>query len=190
MEKRIEVRVSPTVYEPTDDSWLMEDIIGELDLDGEDVLDMGTGSGILAIAAAKRGGRVVGCDINPAAVKCAEKNAKRHKVDIEFRVSDMFDNVDERYDTIIFNPPYVPTPEDEPIDMESIAWVGKKRGRAVIDRFLAEAPKYLKEGGRIILLVSSLNKILDELKASFETEILGADSLFFEEIYVVELKPL
>jgi len=60
-----------TVYKPADDSYLLRDHIRELDLDGKKVLDMGTGSGIIAIEAAKSGAKVVAADINQEAIDFA-----------------------------------------------------------------------------------------------------------------------
>ena len=75
---------------------------------GDTVLDMGTGSGVNAILAAKRGARVVAVDINPHVLEAARDNARRNNVAglVEVRYSDVFSAVEEQFDLIIFDPPY------------------------------------------------------------------------------------
>jgi len=76
---------------------------------GETVLDLGTGSGALAIEAASRSTRVVAVDINPEAVRCARINALLNTLDnrIDVRLSDLFEAVaGERFDLIVCNPPF------------------------------------------------------------------------------------
>ena len=73
------------------------------------VLDMGTGSGIAAIAAARRGARVVAVDISTEAVRCARINVLLNRVDdrVEIRCGDLFEPVQgERFDLVLFNPPF------------------------------------------------------------------------------------
>ncbi|MBB6062428.1 ribosomal protein L11 methyltransferase [Thermosipho japonicus] len=96
---------------------------------GMDVLDLGCGSAILSILAKKLGaGRVLGVDNDPLAVEAAKENVERNNVDVEIRQSDLFSNVDGKYDLIVSN---------------------------IIAEILIEAlkdlPKYLKEDGIVIL---------------------------------------
>lgn len=75
---------------------------------GMRVLDLGTGSGINALAAASAGATVVATDINAAALQAAKANAERNHLTthISFLNTDLYDDVDERFDLIVFNPPY------------------------------------------------------------------------------------
>jgi len=179
-----------TVYEPAEDSRLFESAIRgkKGPQEGQRVLDVGTGSGILAIAAAKKGCSVTAVDINPEALEAARRNAEKEGVELELIESDLFKNVKDKFDFILFNPPYVPTEEWETRDMESVAWQGGKLGREVIDRFLEHAFDFLKPGGKILLLVSSNNQILPELQDKYNGYVLSNKKLFFEVLYVVELK--
>ena len=188
----IELDVFNGVYDPAEDSFLLAENLeagnrirvpgvdgGKCkDVDGgkcKDVLDMGTGTGLLAIVAARQGAKVTGCDVNPTAVECAQKNAKKNSVDVKFIVSDLFGNVRGKYDLIVFNPPYVPSPE-----IENDGCGGGKQGREVIDRFMKDVDEYLKPGGSVLLLVSSLNE--------FERgRVIARKKLFFEELRVLEL---
>ncbi len=90
-------------------------------LAGLHVLDLGTGSGILALVAARKGALVTAVDINPAAVEAARENASRNGVAIHALVSDQFDAIDARkFDLIVVNPPYF---EGDPRDAVAQAWL-------------------------------------------------------------------
>jgi release factor glutamine methyltransferase len=185
--------VEPEVYEPAEDTFLLAD---NLDVhEGERVLELGTGCGLLAILAAKAGARVLATDVNPAALRCARKNARAHDVEkrIEFRLGDLFEPVnDERFDLIIFNPPYLPVPHEEelgtPLDR---AWEGGPNGRTVIDRFLDELPQYLEPRGRILLVQSSLSDVKKTVhrleEKGFAVEIVS-QKLPFEELSLVRAR--
>ena len=183
----LEFRMHPTVYEPAEDSMLLADNLGVCG--GDVVLDMGTGTGFLALLAAIKAKKVLGVDVNPRAIEVARENALLNNIkNVEFRVSDLFSDIEgEVFDLIIFNPPYLPVDE---LDMLGRSWSGGSKGLGVIKRFLKSAPDYLKEGGGIRLLVSSLND-LDELREilnekKFRFEILAKKKLWFEEIYVIK----
>ena len=164
----------------------MLEILGKEDLAGKAVLDMGTGSGVLAIAAAKKGCSVTAVDINPAAIKLAKQNAKKEGVGIDFVVSDLFDKIKGKFDLIIFNPPYVRTADCEMLDMQSRAWAGGIDGMQVINRFLLTARDFLKPGGKILLLASSIDSELPEI-TGFKVNVLKRKPLFFEQLFVLEL---
>ena len=116
-----------------------------------EVLDMGTGSGVCAMFAAKYARRVVAVDINPAAVRCAEINALlnhlEHKIDV--RHGDLFAAVPgERFDLILFNPPFV---RGAPRDDRDRAW----RSSDVAERFAAGLRDQLNPGGFALVLLST-----------------------------------
>jgi methylase of polypeptide subunit release factors len=107
------------------------------------VLDMGTGSGVCALAAARFARRVVAVDINSAAVRCAEMNALlNHREErIEVRHGDLFTPVrEERFDLILFNPPFL---RGIPRDDRDRAW----RSNDVAERFAAGLGAHLNPGG-------------------------------------------
>jgi len=180
--------IFPEVYEPSDDTFLIADCL-EVREEAR-VLDLGTGCGILGVLAAERAERVLGIDINPQAVRCAKVNAKTNGIGgkMDLVRGDLFQPLkpNERFDLILFNPPYLPTPERESKGgwLEK-AWSGGPSGRRVIDRFLFEAPRHLTQEGVILLTHSDLSnvkrtrtilegkglktEILDELNFPFET---------------------
>jgi release factor glutamine methyltransferase len=151
------------------------------------VLDMGTGSGILAIAAAKKGCSVTAVDINPEAIKVAKENASKENLEINFILSDLFQNVNGKFDLIIFNAPYVPTENSEPKTMESKAWDGGETGLEVVNLFLSSVRDYLNEGGKIFLLVSSNTENPPQFKG-FDQKTLKKMPFFFERLFVLELR--
>jgi HemK-related putative methylase len=115
------------------------------------VLDMGTGSGVCAIFAAKYAARVVAVDINPAAVRCAGINVLLNHVErkIEVRHGDLFNAVPgEQFDLIVFNPPFL---RGAPRDDRDRAW----RSSDVAERFSAGLRDALKPAGFALVLLSS-----------------------------------
>ncbi len=184
--------IFPEVYEPSDDTFLMADCLEVKE--GAKVLDLGTGCGILGILATKRAERVLGIDINPHAVRCAKANAKTNEIEgkMDLVRGDLFQSLksDEKFDLILFNPPYLPTPERESEGgwLEK-AWSGGPSGRKVMDRFLFEAPKRLKEGGVLLLTQSSLTSVKKTLsilkKAGLKTEVMNKIGFPFETIFLL-----
>jgi release factor glutamine methyltransferase len=123
------------------------------------VLDLCTGSGVLAIQAARRGaGRVVAVDVSRRAVIAAALNARLNGVRVDARRGDLFAPVGgERFDLIVSNPPYLPGPVTElPRRGASRAWEGGPRGRAFVDRICAGAPAHLRPGGSLLVVHSSV----------------------------------
>ena len=148
----------PGVFEPPSDAWMMVASIGREPLGGASrVLDLCTGSGVLAIAAARRGaGHVVAVDVSRRAVLAAKLNARLNGVRLEGRRGDLFAPVArERFDLIVSNPPYLPGTA-LPRRGLARAWEGGPRGRAFLDRISAQAPAHLRPGGRLLLVHSSL----------------------------------
>ena len=178
------------VYEPAEDSLLLLKYVEER-VDGS-VLDMGTGSGVQAVAAASKAEvhRVVAVDIDPAAVEEARRLALEAGISgkIEFRVCDLFEGIgDESFDWIVFNPPYLPSEGDA----DEASWSGGQTGSEVITRFLSEAAVHLKPGGAIILVYSSLTGLeFERWGASYRIEVLEELLLFFERLFCVLLRPL
>ncbi|QLE74380.1 methyltransferase domain-containing protein [Streptomyces rectiverticillatus] len=123
------------------------------------LLEIGSGTGVVAVAAALAGcARVVAADINPAAVLNTSMNAARHGVSGRVRAfrSDLFDQLDpgERFDTVFWSSNYVLAPvEYQPRTMHERAYIDP--GYAAHSRFLEEAPGLLAPGGTVLLHFSS-----------------------------------
>ena len=112
------------------------------------VLDMGTGSGVSALLAARAGADVVAVDINPEAVACAKANAERNGLGhrISFLHGDLFEGVEGDFDLIIFDPPFR---WFEPRDLLERSHTDADY--RTLTAFMAEAPSRLRAGGLIIM---------------------------------------
>ncbi|HZU81433.1 MAG TPA: HemK2/MTQ2 family protein methyltransferase [Polyangiaceae bacterium] len=128
---------------------------------GAAVLDMGTGSGVAAVFAARRARRVLGVDVNPRAVLSARINALMHGVDdrVEVRHGDLFGPVDgERFDRVLFNPPFF---RGQPRDTFERAFFATD----VVERFAQSLGDHLAPGGQCLLVLSSSGDEREILRA-------------------------
>ncbi|MEM2874749.1 MAG: class I SAM-dependent methyltransferase [Candidatus Hadarchaeales archaeon] len=184
----LELEAWPGVYEPAEDSLMIAENISVCA--GEVVLDIGTGCGLLAILAARMGGRVVATDVNPLAIACARENARTQGVldRVDLRLGDLFEPVgDERFDLVLFNPPYLPvSPDERTGDLLELAWDGGKTGRSVLDRFLKELPDHMNPGGRALFVQSSLTGEHDTAeaieKSGLRWRVISRKKFSFEEL--------
>jgi release factor glutamine methyltransferase len=152
--------VPPGVYAPQEDTDLLARALADEPLPhGADVLDVGTGSGALAMVAARRGTRVTAVDTSWRAVLTARLNAWLAGLPVRARHGNLFAPVRGRsFDLILANPPYVPSPvEGRSPHGTSRAWNGGQDGRLVLDRICAEAPSLLRPGGVLLIVHSALS---------------------------------
>jgi release factor glutamine methyltransferase len=154
---------------------------------GTRLLDLGCGSGVVAIFAARQGLSPTACDINPEAVRCTRLNAALNRLEdwIDVRAGDLFEPVrGERFDLVLFNPPFFPGRATEP-------WEHAWRSEGVLDRFLAGLPDVLAPDGRAILILSTVaSGALERLESSgFRTRILAERQLLLERLSIVEVTP-
>jgi len=165
------------LYEPAEDSYLLLEQVKKY-AKGK-VLDLGTGTGILAEAALERTKDVLAADINEEAVNFVKKKG------IKAVRSDLFSNIKGRFDLIIFNPPYLPKEVREPDD-SALSTTGGKKGSEIIERFLCEAKEHLEKDGKILMIFSSLTPNVDKLikKYNYKHKKLSEKSFFFEKLYV------
>ena len=178
------------VYNPAEDSYLLADNL-EIS-EGQSVLEIGTGSGIVAMYASRLTDKITVTDINFDACELARRNFRDNGIEgIEILFGNLFEPVKERkLDVILFNTPYLPTEDDEVIDDTiNYAFDGGVNGRKVIDLFLNEVGNHLNDGGIVQLIQSSLSgneetlKMLDEL--GFIAEIKEKEHFFFEDITLI-----
>jgi len=172
------------VYTPEADTWLLLDAARVEVKAGDRVLEIGTGSGLIAAELAQVTG-VVATDINPHAVLCARQKG------VDVVQSDLFCGIRSTFDLIVFNPPYLPTqPEERINDWLEHALDGGLNGRVVIGRFAGQAGRVLAPGGRILLLISSLTGLPEVrdlfFKEGFVSEILLRKVVEDETLYVLK----
>jgi release factor glutamine methyltransferase len=168
------------IYKPREDSYLLEKYVKKL-VKGK-VLDVGTGSGILALAALENTKDILAVDIDNEAVELVRKKG------INAVISDLFEKVGSKFDWVIFNPPYLP--EDGEEDEESkIITTGGKKGYELIEKFFSEVGNYLNKDGRILIVFSSLSGDVGNIirKYGFKFRVLEEKKLFFEKLFVVEV---
>ena len=175
------------IYKPREDSKLLEKYVRKYSK--SIVLDIGTGSGIQAITAAKskKVKKVIATDIQKSIIEPFKKKIKNKK--IKFIVSDLFKNIkNKKFDTIIFNPPYLPSE----LKVKDLTLEGGKKGYEVIEKFLNDVNTYLKPDGLILIIFSSLTKKdkVDEFIKNnlLESKLLEKQHYFFEDLYVYLIK--
>ena len=187
----LSLSISSEVYEPAEDSELLA--FHSRSLKGK-ILEIGTGSGLVSILNAKTNlsNEVLATDISPDALECARKNAESNSVrNISFLQSNLFEKIEGKFDSILFNPPYLPTSKEERLQGPlNYAFDGGEDGRKTLDLFLEEFDKFLAPNGRLLLIQSSLNHmertILILKNKGFEVQILDQKPFFFEIIYLLE----
>jgi HemK-related putative methylase len=149
-----------------EDTRLIAEKVSQLEFD--DALEVGTGTGYVAIHLARLGRRCRGVDINPLAIECARANAAANGVDVAFDRSDLFDNVEGTFDLIIFNPPYGSAGGAGPLGrlmdvvksllpkeneaFSRFVYLFVRRGhRRLVHRFLTQARTHLRPGGSLVI---------------------------------------
>src|SRR5271165_827759 len=155
---------------------------------GADVLDMGTGSGVCAIAAAKYARRVVAVDINPAAVRCTQINALINHLEnkIEVAHGDLFAPVKGRcFDIVLFNPPFI---RGAPRNDADRAW----RSLDVAERFAAGLGEYLTPSGFALVLLSTYGDasafVREFLRWNFDISIVAERAFVNEKLTLLRLR--
>ena len=152
-------KVNPGVLIPRQDTETLVEEVLKAVTPGMEVLDLCTGSGCIAVSLAKfvPGAKVQGVDISTEALKVSEENARRNGVNVHFFLSDMFGQVEGKFDMIVSNPPYIPTGEIQGLmpevkDFEPhLALDGKEDGLWFYRILAGEGKKYLKPKGTLMV---------------------------------------
>jgi release factor glutamine methyltransferase len=167
----------PGVFAPRSDTWMLAEVLtSQAGLEGADVLEVGTGSGAIAVAAARGGAAsVTAVDVSRRALLCAWLNARLNGARVEPRHGDLFAPVrDRRFDYVVSNPPYLPSPDPQaarrlPKRGPARAWEGGSDGRSILERICAQVVYHLRPGGTLLLMQSSvtgLTRTLDVLESA------------------------
>jgi len=166
------------IYEPREDSFLLAKYVEKF-ARGK-VLDIGTGSGIQAETALKHTKSILAVDIDKEAVNYVKKKK------IKAKVSDLFSNIDDKFDLIIFNPPYLPDEKLEDIESK-LTTSGGRYGYEILERFFSRVNKHLNKNGKILIVFSSLTnkEKIDNIinKNNFRFKLLEKQKIFFEVLY-------
>lgn len=196
---KLKIETHSEVYDPAEDTFLM---LGSIDVsENDDVFEIGTGTGIIALACAQKGANVLCSDINPFSIEITKQNYEKNKLllkgSLEIREGNLFSVLkeNEKFDVIIFNPPYLPTKKNEKVE----GWYNKALDGGIdgldsIERFLKELHKYLKKDGKAYFIFTSLSnrKKLDAMikKASLVSTIVSSQQFNNEiiDVYLVKIK--
>ncbi len=178
----LEFKVSPAVFIPRPETEiLVETAISIVQgswsmVHGLKILDIGAGSGCIAISLAKLlpHANITAIDISEKAIRIAQQNTTLNNVKINFFLSDLFSNYELQtmnYELIVANPPYIPTAEIETLQPEikyepRIALDGGKDGLDFYRRIISDSLHYLKEGGFLIMEMGFNQK--DHIKNIFQ----------------------
>ncbi|MFD7911962.1 HemK2/MTQ2 family protein methyltransferase [Streptomyces sp. NPDC059752] len=149
----------PGVYQPQADTLFLAEALSQEELGPRtDALEIGTGTGALALHAAGRGARVTAVDVSWPAVVTARLNSLRRRLPLRVLHGDFATRTAGcRFDLVVTNPPYVPAPGvGLPSRGPERAWDAGPDGRGVIDRICAGAPSLLRPGGVLLMVHSAM----------------------------------
>jgi len=194
------IETHPAVYEPAEDTYLMLDHLPNVAQ--KTFLEIGAGTGIISLFAARNAKKVVCTDINPYAIKLIRRNIKLNckllKCTPAVRVGDLFSPIkpSEKFDFIVFNPPYLPNDPPDGILKQtnqkkwlSKAWEGGTCGCEITDLFLQKVKKHLSPSGLILTVTSSavgLPKFLSlAKKANLMFTVVNTNRFSFETLYLL-----
>lgn len=183
-----------TLIPRQDTETLVEEVLLYLH-DGMEILDVCTGSGciLLSLLMYSNDCRGVGCDLNPAAVALAERNAEALGLEASFVQSDLFDKVDGRFDLIVSNPPYIETEVIQTLDTvvkgyePHTALDGGKDGLDFYRRLVTEAKRYLRKEGMLFFEIGynqaeSVSQLLAEAgyrEITVKKDLAGLDRVVY-----------
>lgn len=165
------------IYEPAEDSYLIKKYIKDYSKNKK-VLDLGTGSGILAKESLKYTKNVTASDINKECLKNLKEIKTIH--------SDLFENIKEKFDLIIFNPPYLPRDKRE--DKKSaLSTTGGEKGYEILEKFINQLKYHVNKNGKALIVFSSLTnkKKIDFIikKNKFKFKLLEEKKIPYETLY-------
>jgi release factor glutamine methyltransferase len=191
----LDLEIAPGVLHPRHfaSSRILADCLLTRDLRNLSVADVGTGSGLLALLAARAGAQATAIDINPIAIECARRNAVRNQLSgkVSPVVSDLFDGVqcENRFDLIVCNPPFYPRSAEGPRDQAFAAGPGQ----AFMMRLAEVLPSRL-DGGVLLMVHSSdtdFSPIAEALgRAGFAGRTVRERRGFFETLTVREFRAI
>jgi release factor glutamine methyltransferase len=182
--KNTAIKYTNSVYEPSEDSFLLAEAALSEIKGSERILEVGCGSGIIsAVIKANTTAKIAAIDINPYAAACTKENG------VDAILGNLLSCVKGKYDIIIFNPPYLPREDGVKKDWIDVALTGGHDGREIIFRFLEDALAHLAENGRVLIVVSSLTGI-EEVKSkmrslNYAVKEIAEERYMFEKLTVI-----
>ncbi|USN53793.1 MAG: DUF2431 domain-containing protein [Candidatus Nomurabacteria bacterium] len=163
--------------------WLVNE-----EMEGKQVLEMGCGSGYISIIAARKGAKVIASDISPIAVDAAKINTIINKIkNVECYCSDLFSNLEGKFDLILFNAPFF---HGEPTSLLDNNWMSKDG--EVVSKFFKDAREYINPMGKVVITSSTLVN-QDALKilikeSGFNIENVKTKNIIIEKFFLYECR--
>ncbi|MCK5150503.1 MAG: tRNA (adenine(22)-N(1))-methyltransferase TrmK [Candidatus Thorarchaeota archaeon] len=189
MRSILKIDVFPDVYPPAEDTFLLLDSIDTKPSDR--ALEVGSGTGYVALHLCQAVSQVIAIDISFAAVRNTIANVRTNSLQNKCTViqSEMLTGLSprEKFSIIAFNPPYLPA-EEGGTSLDH-ALIGGEVGIELTERFIRQAVEYLQPEGRLYVVVSSLADVetIERVmnSCSLSTEIVGETPLFFEKLQIM-----
>lgn len=177
------------VYRPGDDTFLLARAVADAVGPGTRFLEIGCGSGLVSLVAARHGGLVTCTDMNPQAVALARHNAKQNGLKVTALEGDLFAGATGPFDVVAFNPPYLPTAPDEQVPGPlNLAFDGGPDGNRVVLRFAAQLAVLPHRPATLLVVHSSLadptalTRVLSDL--GYGCEVVAEEPHFYERLSV------
>jgi release factor glutamine methyltransferase len=146
------------VYEPSDDTFLLARVVANHVGPGTRFLEVGCGTGLVSLVAARAGAQVTCTDANAYAVRLARENAKQNGLRMDAIEADLLRGLVGPYDVVAFNPPYLPTGPDDKVDGPlNLAFDGGPDGNAVALRFATQLGALRPLPATVLVVHSSLS---------------------------------
>jgi len=188
----IRLEVPPQVFHPGFffSTKLLLRYISALSLPGQRFLEIGAGSGLISIHAAKKGARVIATDINPVAIECLLRNCDKNKVKPEIILSDLFANIPEQsFDIIATNPPYYKKQPQTPADH---AWYCGENGE-YFEQLFTKLRKYIHKNSIVLMVLSEecdINMISEiAFRHNFHMQKKITKKSVWEYLYIYQIIP-
>ena len=180
----LSIEVAPEVFRPAEDSFLLLQAVDVAR--GERFLEVGAGTGLLTLHAAKVAALTVATDVSPHAVRCVRANAARNRLPVAVVRCDLLRGLRGTFDVIAFNPPYLA--ERIGTAWEERAWQGGVTGEDVMLHFFDQAPERLAERGRCYVTVpTNRERAIAKARERFDVRVAGEKPMFFEKLLALEL---
>ena len=189
----IQLTIPPQVFHPGFffSTQLLLQYIDKLDLDKKEFLEMGCGSGLISIVAAKKGAVVTSSDINIIAIAELRKNSAQNNVSIEIIASDLFAAIPiKQFDVIAINPPFY---KKQPLREKDYAWYCGEKGE-YFSVFFKVLKEYVHSGTKIfmVLFEGADMKMINgfAVKNNFELRLVHRKKNLLEENFIFKIEKI
>ena len=189
--QNLDLVIHPGVFHPGFffSTKILLNYLNKFDLRGKRFLEIGAGSGLISLKAARNGAQVTACEISETAVKNIRENARRNALSLHVIHSDLFKNIPaQRFDWIVINPPYFPK---NPVREREFAWYCGEN-LAFFQRFFAQLGNYVSKETQVCMILSEdcdVSGICAIAKvAGFQMKITSKTRVWGEQNWIFAIK--